>query len=106
MTGWDILDEARAMLRAAVAGVPEGGWQRPTPCDLWTVTQVLQHAALDQEVWAAAPLRPELARALRPVALAIVEPLRAYGVYAQALEAGDGAAVLLSYLGRRPSWAP
>ncbi len=30
-TGWDILDEARAMLRAAVAGVPADGWQRPTP---------------------------------------------------------------------------
>ncbi len=32
LTGWDILDEARAMLRTAVAGVPADGWQRPTPC--------------------------------------------------------------------------
>ncbi len=47
-TGWDVLDEARAMLRAAVAGVPADGWQRPTPCTEWTVAQVLQHAALDQ----------------------------------------------------------
>ena len=25
-TGWDVLDEARALLRAAVAGVPADGW--------------------------------------------------------------------------------
>ncbi len=53
VTGWDVLDEARALLRAAVAGVPADSWQRPTPCSEWNVTQVLQHAALDQEVWAA-----------------------------------------------------
>jgi len=52
-TGWDVLDEARAMLRAAVAGVPADGWQRPTPCSEWNVAQVLQHAALDQGAWAA-----------------------------------------------------
>ena len=52
-TGWDVLDEARAMLRAAVAGVPADGWQRPTPCTEWNAAQVLQHAALDQGVWAA-----------------------------------------------------
>ena len=52
-TGWDVLDEARAMLRAAVAGVPADGWQRLTPCTEWNVTQVLQHAALDQGAWAA-----------------------------------------------------
>ena len=52
-TGWDVLDEAQAMLRAAVAGVPADGWQRPTPCSEWNVTQVLQHAALDQGAWAA-----------------------------------------------------
>jgi uncharacterized protein (TIGR03086 family) len=190
-TGWDVLDEARTLLRAAVAGVPADGWQRPTPCTEWNVAQVLQHAALDQGAWAAvisgtqpsgenpfaptgelraeplayaeaalhasapawtavsadggpvptplpsgpmppadaagaaaldaaihawdiamatgqgSPLTPELARALLPVARNIVEPLRAYGAYAQALEATDGAlddAVLLSYLGRRPDW--
>src|SRR5580704_14124142 len=52
-TGWDVLDEGRAMLRAAVAGVPATGWQRPTPCSEWNVSQVLQHAALDQRVWGA-----------------------------------------------------
>ena len=52
-TGWDVLDQARTLLRAAVAGVPADGWQRPTPCTEWTVAQVLQHAALDQGAWAA-----------------------------------------------------
>jgi hypothetical protein len=168
LTGWDVLDEARAMLRTAVAGVPADGWQQVSPCSLWDVAQVLQHAALDQQAWGAAlagtagpgenpfapsgrlgaeplayadhaldasvapwtaigstgavptplpqgamatgqgsPLTPELAGALLPVARSIVEPLRAYGAYAQALEAKDGAldeAVLLSYLGRRPDW--
>ena len=189
LTGWNVLDEARAMLRAAVARVPADGWQRPTPCEEWNVTQVLQHAALDQLVWGAAvsgtempgenpfapsgqlgaeppayaeaaleasapawtaiggaaetvptplpagpmapadaagaaaldaaihawdiavatgqgsPLTPELARALTPVARSIVEPLRQYGAYAQALEpdpGADDAAALLCYLGRRP----
>ena len=190
LTGWHVLDEGRAMLRAAVAGVPADGWQRPTPCSEWNVTQVLQHAALDQRVWGAvvagtspsgedpfapsgqlgteplayaeaaldasaqawsalggdnpvptplpqgpmapaaaagaaaldaaihawdiamatgqgSPLTPELARALTPVAQSIVEPLRQYGAYAQALEpspGADDAAVLLAYLGRRPDW--
>jgi uncharacterized protein (TIGR03086 family) len=53
LTGWDVLDEARAVLRATVAGVPGDGWQRPTPCSEWSALQVLQHAALDQGVWAA-----------------------------------------------------
>jgi uncharacterized protein (TIGR03086 family) len=193
LTGWAILDEARGMLRAAAAGVPAGGWQRATPCAEWNVTQVLQHAALDQRAWGAAvggtempgenpfapsgelgaeplayadaaleatapawtaisegggpvptplpsgpmppaaaagaaaldaaihawdvavatgqasPLTRELARALTPVARSIVEPLRQYGAYAQAIEAAPGAddaAALLGYLGRRPAWAP
>ena len=51
------------------------------------------------------PLTPELARELTPVAQSIVEPLRQYGAYAQALPPGPGAgddAALLGYLGRRP----
>jgi uncharacterized protein (TIGR03086 family) len=53
LTGWDVLDEARAALRAVVAGAPADGWRQPTPCTEWNATQVLQHAALDQGVWAA-----------------------------------------------------
>ena len=52
-TGRDVLDEARRLLSTAVAGVPADGWNRPTPCAEWDVTQVLQHAALDQRVWGA-----------------------------------------------------
>jgi uncharacterized protein (TIGR03086 family) len=47
-TTWLILDSAHEALRTAVRGVPEGGWDRPTPCAEWNVTQVLQHAAGDQ----------------------------------------------------------
>ncbi len=191
LTGWDVLDEARAALRTVVTGVPADGWRRPTPCTEWNALQVLQHAALDQGVWAAvvsgvqpsgedpfapsgqlgaeplayaeaaletsapawavvsadgapvptplpagpmapaeaaaaaaldaaihawdiamgtgqaSPLSPALARALTPVARSIVEPLRQYGAYAAALEAGagaDDAATLLCYLGRSPVW--
>ena len=53
------------------------------------------------------PLTPELARELMPVATGIVEPLRAFGAYAPALEAEDGdddVAALLRHLGRRPDW--
>jgi uncharacterized protein (TIGR03086 family) len=54
------------------------------------------------------PLSPALARALRPVAESIVEPLRQYGAYAAVVEVPAGAsddAALLAYLGRRPDWA-
>ncbi|GIH67374.1 TIGR03086 family metal-binding protein [Microbispora siamensis] len=185
-----LLTQAHDALRDAVAGV--GGsqaWDAATPCEKWSVTQVLQHAAGDQIAYAAAitggpwpsedpfspsgriegdpgahlaaaldasaaawatvdddaeqvpvplpqgpmpawlaagacaldagvhawdiavatgrpsPLTPEMARPLMEVATRIVEPLRAYGAYAPALEAGDDAdevAVLLAYLGRRP----
>ncbi|WP_314253680.1 TIGR03086 family metal-binding protein [Streptomyces sp. DSM 40907] len=52
-TKWELLDQAYAALRAAVAGVPADGWDRPTPCAQWNVTQVLQHAAGDQLAYAA-----------------------------------------------------
>jgi uncharacterized protein (TIGR03086 family) len=52
-TTWRILDEAHAALRSAVAGVPAGAGDDPTPCEGWTVTQVLQHAAGDQQGFAA-----------------------------------------------------
>ncbi|GGM65720.1 TIGR03086 family metal-binding protein [Dactylosporangium sucinum] len=50
---WPILDEAHRALRTVVAGVRDGGWERPTPCTQWNVTQVLQHAAGDQLGFAA-----------------------------------------------------
>lgn len=53
-TTWTILDEAHAALRSAVAGVPAAEWTAPTPCEQWSVTQVLQHAAGDQLGYAAA----------------------------------------------------
>ncbi len=50
---WKVLDDAHHALRTVVAGVPVGGWARPTPCEKWNVTQVLQHAAGDQLGYAA-----------------------------------------------------
>jgi uncharacterized protein (TIGR03086 family) len=50
----------------------------------------------------------ELAERLLPAARAVVEPLRAYGAYADALAPqpdDDGAAELLRYLGRNPRWS-
>ncbi|QXJ20393.1 TIGR03086 family protein [Actinomadura graeca] len=52
------------------------------------------------------PLTGDLARELLTVAKEIVEPLRQYGAYADAIE-GDGdddVAALLHYLGRDPRW--
>ncbi|MGW0753111.1 TIGR03086 family metal-binding protein [Streptomyces sp. NPDC002587] len=50
---WDLLDQAHEALRIAVIGVPADGWDRPTPCEKWNVTQVFQHAAGDQLAYAA-----------------------------------------------------
>jgi uncharacterized protein (TIGR03086 family) len=53
------------------------------------------------------PLSPTLARELLDVARQIVEPLRAFGAYAAALEpqpGDDDVAALLRHLGRNPSW--
>ncbi|GAA1396931.1 TIGR03086 family metal-binding protein [Catellatospora coxensis] len=57
ITGTDaitLLDAAHTALRTAVAGIPADGWDLPTPCEHWTVTQVLQHATGDQIGFAAA----------------------------------------------------
>jgi uncharacterized protein (TIGR03086 family) len=54
MTAKSILNEAHQILRTTVLGVGHGDWDRPTPCDEWNVTQVLQHAAGDQLAYAAA----------------------------------------------------
>jgi uncharacterized protein (TIGR03086 family) len=54
MTAKDMLNEAHQALHTTAAGVADADWDRPTPCDEWTVTQVLQHAAGDQLAYAAA----------------------------------------------------
>ncbi|SDD50936.1 TIGR03086 family metal-binding protein [Glycomyces harbinensis] len=54
------------------------------------------------------PLTPEAAAQILVAAKQIVEPLRAYGAYAAALdpqEGDDEVAALLRYLGRDPEWA-
>jgi uncharacterized protein (TIGR03086 family) len=53
-TGWATLDQAHEALRTVVHGVAAEDWGRPTPCDRWNATQVLQHAAGDQIGFAAA----------------------------------------------------
>ncbi|MEV4122836.1 TIGR03086 family metal-binding protein [Micromonospora sp. NPDC049645] len=186
-----VLDEAHTALRTTAEAIPSDGWDLPTPCDRWTVTQVLQHATGDQIAFTAAivggagpqedPFAPsgridgdkliglraaldasarawagvadddpqvrtplplgalsaqvaavacaldaavhawdiavatgqpsplhDLARPLLEVARRIVEPLRDYGAYAPALDAGaeaDDVSALLSYLGRDPQWS-
>jgi len=50
---WRLLDESHRALRSALAGIPADGWSLPTPCEQWTVAQVLQHAAGDQVAYAA-----------------------------------------------------
>ncbi|MFC8047231.1 TIGR03086 family metal-binding protein [Nocardia sp. NPDC057353] len=53
------------------------------------------------------PLTTAMAAELLPVARQIVEPLRAYGAFAVALDPAPGddeADALLRYLGRRPDW--
>ena len=51
-SGFPVLDAAHRALRSAVLGVAD--WSAPTPCHLWDVTQVLQHAAGDQLGFASA----------------------------------------------------
>jgi uncharacterized protein (TIGR03086 family) len=51
-TSWPVLDAALTALQNAVAGVPAAAWDRPTPCEQWTVRQVVEHAAGDQHAWA------------------------------------------------------
>ncbi len=103
---------AYATVSPDAAEVPNPLPQGPMPA--WLAAGA---AALDAGVhaWdiAVATGRPsglddDLAAELLPVARALVEPLRAYGVYATALEPGDhdsASAELLRYLGRDPNWS-
>ncbi|MFF4244414.1 hypothetical protein ACFYY2_08065 [Streptomyces sp. NPDC001822] len=74
-----ILKEADDAIRAVVAGVPADGRHLKTP---------------------------SLARALRPVADALAEPLRgfAFGPAIEPAPGADAASSLLDHLGRRADW--
>lgn len=53
-TGWDVLDTALAALAAVTGGIVARHWDMPTPCERWSVSQVIQHATGDQLAWFAA----------------------------------------------------
>lgn len=100
-TSWTILDTAHTALRSAVAGVRDDDWSRPTPCDAWSVAQVLQHAAGDQQAYAAVlgeggfpsydPFAPS--GTLDDEALALLEPPLAAASLAFSKVAADATAV-------------
>jgi uncharacterized protein (TIGR03086 family) len=113
-----IVEEALTASAAAFATVgPDAGEVPvPVPPNKLPVAFAVAACALDASIHAwdiavatgqPSPLTDEHARALRPVADAIVEPLRTYGAYAAVLPGrpGDGdAATLLRFLGRDPAW--
>jgi uncharacterized protein (TIGR03086 family) len=113
------LEEALRASAAAYATVSPDAAEVPNPLPQGPMPAWLAAgaAALDAGVhaWDIAvatgqdsPLTPAMARQLLAVATEIVEPLRAYGAYAPALESrpGDDVAALLAYLGRRPDFRP
>jgi uncharacterized protein (TIGR03086 family) len=115
----DLVKPALAAARAAWSNVSQGDDAVPTPLPQGPLPARIAAGAcaLDAAVhaWdiAVAVGRPgllpsELAEALLPAARAVVEPLRAYGAYADALApqpGDDSAAELLRYLGRNPQWS-
>ncbi|MGW6498827.1 TIGR03086 family metal-binding protein [Nonomuraea angiospora] len=113
-------EDALARSARAWAGVDRDAAEVPTPVpphkmSPWSGSTA---CALDAAVHAwdiavatgqASPLTPELAGPLLKVAMEIVEPLRAWGAYAPALDSepgDDDVAALLRYLGRDPRWTP
>jgi uncharacterized protein (TIGR03086 family) len=55
MNNWrHLLDTSHQALRTVTAGLTEADKDKATPCEKWTVTQVLQHATGDQIGYAAA----------------------------------------------------
>jgi uncharacterized protein (TIGR03086 family) len=55
MNTWrTLLDASHQALRTVTAGLTEADKDKATPCEKWTVTQVLQHATGDQIGYAAA----------------------------------------------------
>jgi len=115
LTYADAALDASARAWAAIDGAAAGPVPTPLPQGPMAPAAAAGAAALDAAIHAwdiamatgqGSPLTRELARALAPVAHSIVEPLRQYGAYAQALEPSAGAddEALLCYLGRRPAW--
>ncbi|MEV5901540.1 maleylpyruvate isomerase N-terminal domain-containing protein, partial [Streptomyces sp. NPDC052127] len=45
----ELLTRAHAYLREVVAAVGDEQWGAATPCEAWTVRQVLNHARIDQQ---------------------------------------------------------
>lgn len=113
----DLLEPALAAALSAWAGVADDE-SAATPLPQGTLPAPLGSGAcaLDAAVHAwdiavatgqPSPLTDDLAADLMPVARAIVEPLRAYGAYAAAIEPAENEGAsggLLRYLGRNPSW--
>jgi uncharacterized protein (TIGR03086 family) len=55
MNDWrTLLDASHQALRTVTAGLTDADGDKPTPCEKWTVIQVLQHATGDQIGYAAA----------------------------------------------------
>lgn len=51
-TGFDVLDRSHVALRTVASAVSASDLSLATPCEQWTVAQVLQHAAGDQRAYA------------------------------------------------------
>jgi uncharacterized protein (TIGR03086 family) len=113
-----LVERTVAESAAAFAGVPVDRMDSPTPLPQGPMAANVAAGAcaLDAVVHAwdiavatgqPSPLTNRLSAELLPVARAIVEPLRSYGVYAAIVPAGpddDDSATLLRYLGRQPNW--
>lgn len=51
-TTWPILDASLNALSTVCAAAGADQLDRPTPCSEWSVAQVIEHAVLDQLIWA------------------------------------------------------
>jgi len=114
-----LIERTVAESAAAFAIVPSDRQDTPTPLPQGPMpaASAAGACALDAIIHAwdiakatgqPSPLTNVQARELLPLATSIVEPLRAYGVYAAVVPAepgDDDSASLLRYLGRRPNWS-